>query len=93
MTKAELDAIADSLNNRPRATHAFHSPLEVFAAGLCPRSSYKATVRTLFKAVQILVTGSGEMPWACWHESITNTQACCRRPKTDHLNLGVPTQN
>jgi IS30 family transposase len=27
----ELDAIADSLNNRPRATHAFHSPLEVFA--------------------------------------------------------------
>jgi hypothetical protein len=30
-TQAELDAIADSLNNRPRATHAFHSPLEVFA--------------------------------------------------------------
>ena len=27
----ELDAIADSLNTRPRATHAFHSPLEVFA--------------------------------------------------------------
>jgi hypothetical protein len=27
----ELDAIADSLNSRPRATHAFHSPLEVFA--------------------------------------------------------------
>ena len=26
-----LDAIADSLNNRPRATHDFHSPLEVFA--------------------------------------------------------------
>lgn len=31
---AELYAIADSLNNRPRATHAFHSPLEVFAAML-----------------------------------------------------------
>jgi IS30 family transposase len=30
----ELDAIADSLNNRPRATHAFHSPLEVFARTL-----------------------------------------------------------
>ena len=29
-TQAELDAVADSLNNRPRATHAFHSPLEVF---------------------------------------------------------------
>lgn len=27
----DLDSIADSLNNRPRATHAFHSPLEVFA--------------------------------------------------------------
>jgi IS30 family transposase len=35
----ELDAIADSLNNRPRATHAFHSPLEVFAATLA--SSHK----------------------------------------------------
>ena len=33
-TQAELDAIADSLNNRPRATHAFHSPLEVFTTML-----------------------------------------------------------
>jgi IS30 family transposase len=33
-TQAELDDIADSLNNRTRATHAFHSPLEVFAAML-----------------------------------------------------------
>ncbi len=33
-TQADLDAIADSLNNRPRATHAFHSPQEVFAAML-----------------------------------------------------------
>jgi IS30 family transposase len=30
-TQEELDAIAESLNGRPRATHAFHSPLEVFA--------------------------------------------------------------
>ena len=30
----ELDAIADSLNSRPRAIHAFHSPFEVFAATL-----------------------------------------------------------
>jgi IS30 family transposase len=30
----ELDAIADSMNNRPRATHAWHSPLEVFARTL-----------------------------------------------------------
>jgi IS30 family transposase len=27
----ELDAIADSLNGRPRATHAFRTPLQVFA--------------------------------------------------------------
>jgi len=30
----ELDAIADRLNSRPRATHAFHSPFEFFAATL-----------------------------------------------------------
>jgi len=30
----DLDAIADSLNSRPRATHAFHSPFEVFASML-----------------------------------------------------------
>lgn len=30
-SQADLDAIADSLNSRPRTTHAFHSPLEVFA--------------------------------------------------------------
>jgi IS30 family transposase len=30
-SQADLNAIADSLNSRPRATHAFHSPLEVFA--------------------------------------------------------------
>jgi transposase, IS30 family len=34
----ELDAIADSLNHRPRATHDFHSPLEVFAAILATAS-------------------------------------------------------
>ena len=26
----ELDGIADSMNNRPRATHAWDAPLEVF---------------------------------------------------------------
>jgi len=34
----ELDVIADSLNSRPRATHAFHSPFEVFAATLASAS-------------------------------------------------------
>ncbi len=30
----ELDAIADSLNGRPRATHNWRTPLEVFAQTL-----------------------------------------------------------
>lgn len=34
----ELDAIADSLNSWPRATHAFHSPFEAFAATLASAS-------------------------------------------------------
>jgi IS30 family transposase len=34
----ELDAIADSLNNRPRATDAFHSLFAVFAATLASAS-------------------------------------------------------
>src|SRR6195952_4208270 len=33
-TQDELDAIADSLNNRPRATHNWRTPLQVFAAAL-----------------------------------------------------------
>ena len=33
-TQEDLDAIADSLNNRPRATHEFNTPLAVFAAML-----------------------------------------------------------
>jgi len=35
----ELDGIADSLNTRPRATHNWHTPLEVFARTLA--SSHK----------------------------------------------------
>jgi len=38
----ELDAIADSLNNRPRATHGFYSPLEVFAT-ILEKASEPAT--------------------------------------------------
>ena len=38
-TQEELDAIADSLNTRPRATHGWHTPLEVFAQTLA--SSHK----------------------------------------------------
>jgi hypothetical protein len=33
-SQRELDGIADSMNNRPRATHAWHTPLEVFARTL-----------------------------------------------------------
>ncbi|NDZ15547.1 IS30 family transposase [Variovorax sp. WS11] len=38
-TQQELDAIADSLNTRPRATHNWRTPLEVFAQTLA--SSHK----------------------------------------------------
>ena len=38
-SQTELDAIADSLNNRPRATHDWRTPLEVFAQTLA--SSHK----------------------------------------------------
>ena len=34
LSQDELDAIADSLNTRPRATHNWHTPLEVFAQTL-----------------------------------------------------------
>jgi transposase, IS30 family len=33
-TQDDLDAIAESLNNRPGATHEFNTPLAVFAAML-----------------------------------------------------------
>ncbi|SDJ51469.1 Integrase core domain-containing protein, partial [Paraburkholderia steynii] len=40
----DLDAIADSLNARPRATHAFHSPFEVFSTMLALASSPDTSV-------------------------------------------------
>ena len=40
----ELDAIADSLNSRPRATHAFHSPFEVFESMLATASITSASI-------------------------------------------------
>jgi len=41
----ELDAIADSLNSRPRATHAFHSPFEVFERMLATASITSASIQ------------------------------------------------
>jgi IS30 family transposase len=43
-TQEQLDAIADSLNNRPRATHDFRSPLEVFAETLANSPARSATI-------------------------------------------------
>jgi len=43
-TQEQLDAIADSLNNRPRATHDFRSPLEVFAETLANSPAPSATI-------------------------------------------------
>ncbi|MBN3763321.1 IS30 family transposase [Burkholderia sp. Ac-20365] len=40
----DLDAIADSLNARPRATHAFHSPFEAFSTMLALASSPDTSV-------------------------------------------------
>jgi len=39
----ELDAIADSLTSRRRATHAFHSPFEVYAATLASAGQPKGS--------------------------------------------------
>ncbi|TDN59168.1 IS30 family transposase [Paraburkholderia sp. BL10I2N1] len=41
----DLDVIADSLNGRPRATHAFHSPFEVFATMLALASRPDTSVQ------------------------------------------------
>jgi IS30 family transposase len=44
LTQDDLDGIADSLNSRRRTTHAFHTPLGVFARMLAqyqqPPSSF-----------------------------------------------------
>ncbi|MGF6851326.1 hypothetical protein OKW29_000212 [Paraburkholderia sp. CI3] len=39
-----LDAIADSLKSRPRATHAFHSPFELFERMLATASITSVSV-------------------------------------------------
>jgi IS30 family transposase len=41
----ELDGIADSMNNRPRATHAWHTPLEVFAQTLASPHQPPASIQ------------------------------------------------
>jgi IS30 family transposase len=43
-TQEQLDEIADSLNNQPRATHNFRSPLEVFAQTLANSPAPSATI-------------------------------------------------
>ena len=41
----ELDAIADSMNNRPRATHVWHTPLEVFSRTLASSHQPPASIQ------------------------------------------------
>ena len=43
-TQDELDAIADSLNNRPRATHDWRTPLQVFSQTLAASHEAAASV-------------------------------------------------
>ena len=45
-SQEELDAIAGSLNSRPRATHNWRTPLQVFAAALA--SSHPGTIQRPF---------------------------------------------
>lgn len=44
-TQDELDAIADSLNNRPRATHNWRTPLQAFAQTLATSHQPPASVQ------------------------------------------------
>jgi len=44
-SQVELDTIADSLNTRPRATHNWHTPLEVFAQTLANSHQPPASVQ------------------------------------------------
>ena len=44
-TQDALDEIADGLNNRPRATHAFHTPLEMFARTLASAHKTSASIQ------------------------------------------------
>lgn len=58
----ELDAIADNLNSRPRATHAFHSRLEIFAATLAsasqaPSSKHKSLLHFTLEPPLIHLNG------------------------------------
>jgi len=43
-SQEELDGIADSLNSRPRATHNWHTPLEVFAQTLTTSHKFSTSV-------------------------------------------------
>lgn len=43
-SQAQLDAVADQLNGRPRATHGYYSPLEVFAEMMNKLSSTQPSI-------------------------------------------------
>jgi prophage antirepressor-like protein len=71
------------------------------------RKTLAATTQQLLRIVQSIPSKKAE-PFKLWlaevgsqrldqlqdpELSIEQAMRCCRRPKTDHLNVGVPTQN
>jgi IS30 family transposase len=44
-SQEELDAIADRLNNRPRAVHAFYPPIVVYQAMLDKLNQHDSSIQ------------------------------------------------
>ncbi|BCQ24015.1 hypothetical protein NK8_21670 [Caballeronia sp. NK8] len=76
-TQDELDAIADSLNSRPRATHAFHSPFEVFAATLASASQSQSAKHQPPITLRFETAGAKRRLAIAWRR-LLNARGHCR---------------